>query len=185
MRKWPPFLSVVLVLLFHATSSAQIQIGTVKGSVTDPTPALVAGAEIKLNNPVTGFEIRTTTGPQGEFIFNNVPFGAYTLHAKADGFQTTTSNISVRSNIPVLVAVNLTVAGVTETINIASAETLVDTRSSSTSTTVDESFIQRSTASSANRQLQKIVATTPGWRGENDGLLHVRGVDDGILYVVD
>ena len=185
MRECPLLLSVVLVLLFHATGSAQIQIGTVKGSVTDPTQALVAGVDITLRNPVTGFEIRTTTGPQGEFIFNNVPFGAYTLNAKANGFQTTTSNITVRSNIPVLVAVNLTVAGVTETINIASAETLVDTGSSGSSTTVDESFIQRSTASSANRQLQKIVATTPGWRGENDGLLHVRGVDDGILYVVD
>ena len=36
-----------------------------------------------------------------------------------------------------------------------------------------------------NRQLQKVIATAPGWRLENDGLLHVRGVDDGILYVLD
>lgn len=177
---------VVLILLFHAaTSYAQIQIGTVKGSVTDPTAALVAAADIKLNNPVTGFRISTTTDARGDFVFNNVPFGVYTLQAKAVGFETTTSTISVRSNIPVVVAVNLTVAGVTETINIASAETLVDTGSSGSSTTIDESFIQRSTASSANRQLQKTIATTPGWRAENDGLLHVRGVDDGILYVVD
>lgn len=34
-------------------------------------------------------------------------------------------------------------------------------------------------------QLQRVVATTPGWRTENDGLLHVRGVDDGTLYVID
>ena len=186
MRSFRFFVSVVLVLLFHAaTSSAQIQIGTVKGAVTDPTAALVPAAEITLNNPVTGYQISTTTGTRGEFVFNNVPFGAYTIRAKADGFQPTTSTISVRSNIPVLVAIRLSVAGVTETINIASAETLVDTGSSGTSTTVDESFIQRSTASSANRQLQKTIATTAGWRAENDGLLHVRGVDDGILYVVD
>jgi hypothetical protein len=33
--------------------------------------------------------------------------------------------------------------------------------------------------------LQRVIATAPGWTTQNNGLLHIRGVDDGILYVVD
>ncbi len=33
--------------------------------------------------------------------------------------------------------------------------------------------------------LQEAVATLPGWATEDNGLLHVRGIDDGFLYVID
>ena len=35
------------------------------------------------------------------------------------------------------------------------------------------------------RGLQEAVATLPGWSTEDNGLLHVRGTDDGFLYVID
>jgi hypothetical protein len=64
-------------------------------------------------------------------------------------------------------------------------EGIVRPDSSGTETTVDESFIRRLPDASRGRGLQRVIATAPGFRTENDGLLHVRGVDDGILYVVD
>ncbi len=186
MRSTRVLLSLALLFLVQSTTAyAQIQIGTVKGTVTDPTGALVSGADVTLDNPLTGFHMTAIAGNQGEYIFNNVPFGSYTLRAKAAGFQTTTDSVSIRSNIPVVTNVKLSIAGVSETLSVRTADALVQSDSSGTSTTVDESFIRRTPGSSRNRQLQKVIATTPGWRAENDGLLHVRGVDDGILYVVD
>jgi hypothetical protein len=101
------------------------------------------------------------------------------------GFQPFTQRVSVNSNIPVIVDIKLNVAGISESVNIRANEALLRPDSSGTETTVDESFIRRLPSVTQSSNLQRVVATTPGWRTENDGLLHVRGVDDGTLYVID
>ncbi len=173
----------LVVLLLASSASAQIQIGTVKGIVRDPTAALVSNASVTLENTLTGFKASANTGALGEFVFTNVPFGSYTLRVTAAGFETAIAGVNIRSNLPLVNDVHLNIAGVSETLNVTAAETLVQSGSSGSSTTLDETFIGRTPG--AGRHLQNVIATTPGWRVENDGLLHVRGVDDGILYVVD
>jgi len=163
----------------------QIQIGTAKGVVRDPTGALVSNASVTLNNAITGFSASTSTSQQGEYVFNDVPFGTYVMRVAAPGFHTTVLGASIRSNIPLIGDVRLSVARVDESVNVQTTDTLVDANFSATATTIDESFIKHMPGAMRNRQLQKVVATAPGWRLENDGLLHVRGVDDGILYVLD
>jgi outer membrane receptor protein involved in Fe transport len=186
MRRITFLLSLILLLLIQPSiASAQIQIGTVKGAVSDPANALLAGAEVTLDNSLTGFHATTVTAPQGEFLFDNVPFGNYTLRVTDAGFAYATWNLSVRSNIPIIINLKLSVAKISESVNIVADEPLVQPDSASTETTLDESFIRIQPGSAGGRQLQNVIATTPGWRTENDGLLHVRGVDDGVLYVVD
>lgn len=178
--------SLTLLLSLWANSvSAQIQIGTVKGTVSDPSGALLSRAAVTLDNSLTGFHTSATTAENGEYLFDNVPFGSYVLRANMHGFQSTAQSVSVRSNIPVTVNVKLGIAGVTESVSVVADEPLVQPDSSRTETTVDESFIRRQPGVAGGRRLQNVIATTPGWRTENDGLLHIRGVDDGILYVVD
>lgn len=180
------FLSLSLLLLLQAnTASAQIQVGTVKGTVSDSAGALLSRAEVTMENSLTGFQTSTTTTEQGEYLFDNVPFGNYVLRANMTGFQSVTQSVSVRSNIPVVINVKLGITGLSESVSVVADGPLVQPDSSSTETTLDESFIRRQPGVAGGRQLQNVIATTPGWRTENDGLLHVRGVDDGILYVVD
>ncbi len=178
-------LLLLALLLPIQVVQGQIQIGTAKGVVSDPTGAFVSNANVTLNNAITGFSASATTGQQGEYLFNNVPFGSYVLRVQAPGFQTAVLGASIRSNIPLIGDVRLSVARVDESVYVGTSETLVDAGFSATSTTIDQSFIQQMPGAMRNRQLQKVVATAPGWRLENDGLLHVRGVDDGILYVLD
>jgi outer membrane receptor for ferrienterochelin and colicin len=185
MRRITLLLSLLLLLLLQSTTSAQIQIGVVKGVVSDPAGALLSGAEVTLDNSLTGFHASTTTADRGEYLFANVPFGSYVLRASVAGFQSIAQTVSVRSNLPVVSNVKLGIAGVSESVNVVADEALVQPDSSSTETTIDESFIRRQPGASGGRQLQNVIATAPGWRMENDGLLHVRGVDDGVLYVVD
>jgi hypothetical protein len=186
MRGFTIMLGLLLLLLSHSkAASAQIQIGTVKGTVSDEAGALLSGAEIMLDNPLTGFHASATTREHGEYIFDNVPFGGYQLRTNSPGFKGAVQSIAVRSNIPVVANVNLGIAGVSESVNVVADEPLVQPDSSRTETTVDESFIRRQPGTAGGRRMQNVIATTPGWRTENDGLLHVRGVDDGILYVVD
>lgn len=186
MRPFTVFFIFVLLLVLNAnTASAQIQIGAVKGTVSDSAGALVAGAELALDNSLTGFHAVTTSRERGEFNFDNVPYGSYSLRATVAGFESVTQSLRLRSNIPVVTNLKLGVARVTASINVVADDALVQPDSSSSETTIDESFIKRQPGVAGGRQLQNVVATAPGWRIENDGLLHVRGVDDGILYVVD
>jgi outer membrane receptor protein involved in Fe transport len=176
---------VSIFLIQSSPAGAQIQIGTLKGTVTDQAGALVPNAGVTLDNSLTGFHRAATTTAQGDYVFNDVPFNSYILRISVAGFEPAARSMSVHSNIPVIVDVKLSVAEASASVNIQADEALVRPDASGTETTVDESFIRRLSSAGQSSQLQKVVATTPGWRAENDGLLHVRGVDDGILYVID
>jgi hypothetical protein len=80
--------SLYLVVFFLAASisvRAQIQIGVVKGTVSDQTGALLVGVKITLSNAVTGYRNSATTDRDDDFTFDNLPFGSYTLSADATG----------------------------------------------------------------------------------------------------
>lgn len=186
MRYPAILIGLVFLLLISSTAArAQIQIGTIGGTVTDSAGARLPRAEVTLDNSLTGFHVATTASGQGDYVFNNVPFGSYSLRASAADFQPVKQTVSIRSNIPLVANLTLALAVVKETVSVVADDSLLQPDSSSTTTTVDESFLRRMPGAARNREVQNVIATTPGWRAENDGLLHVRGVDDGTLYVVD
>jgi hypothetical protein len=174
-----------MFLAFPALAPAQIQIGTVGGSVTDPAGARLTGARVTLLNALNGYSETRTTDERGEFTFNNLPFDGYSLQAAASGFQTASMRVSVRSNAPIILEFKLNVAARAETLEVDALGSLIESESTSTETDLSEEFIRRAPGATGSRQLQNLIATTPGWTTQNNGLLHVRGVDDGVLYVVD
>jgi outer membrane receptor protein involved in Fe transport len=180
-------LLALAVLLLAATGvSAQIQIGAVKGAVTDPAGAVVADAVVWLTNSITGEKIERVTDGAGGFAFNNVAFNRYTLLVEAKGFASQSRQVTVNSNLPLELSIGLSVTGSSEQIVVtARDDNLVGPESASSATTLAANFIGRAPRVNRGRQLQELVATAPGMATENNGLVHVRGVDDGILYVLD
>jgi Carboxypeptidase regulatory-like domain/TonB-dependent Receptor Plug Domain len=168
------------VVLLAASASAQIDIGNVRGTVVDPSNARFSKAAVTLENPLTGRKEQALTDNRGIFEFNNLPFGAYLLRVVAVGFREFRREISVRSNIPIQVAIILSVSPAEESLTVKPEMNQEDI--SRTETIIDESSIALKPEGSS---LQTVVAATPGWTTENDQLMHVRGVDDGALYVVD
>src|SRR5262245_47835596 len=59
----------ILFLTGSAFSQAQMSSGNVKGTVTDPTGAVVAGAGVAVTNIDTGLERSSTSDAMGEFRF--------------------------------------------------------------------------------------------------------------------
>lgn len=175
----------VLVAALFVSAQAQVHNGSVTGVVSDPTGALIANAVVRLDQPLAGHRHQLVTGNAGEFVFNNVPFDQYTLRVMASGFEVVSQPVVVRSNVPVKVEIRLAVAGSKTSVEVGSQENLVERDSSSSATTIGESSIRQAPRTSRNRLLQELVATAPGSATENNGLIHVRGVDDGILYVID
>ena len=78
----------LLVFLFLANNSfGQAVSGNIIGTVTDPTGAGVAGADITIANVGTGVSNQTTTNDSGNYTAANLPAGSYAVSITKPGFQ--------------------------------------------------------------------------------------------------
>ena len=66
---------------------AQIDTGTILGTVTDQTGAVVPGAKVSLTNEGTNLTMTTTTGADGSYVFSPLKIGTYTVTVEAPGFS--------------------------------------------------------------------------------------------------
>src|ERR1700724_4523989 len=77
-----------LLLLLAAPALTQTFRGGINGMVTDPTGGAVLGAEIGATNEATGLSYVTASSNAGEFSFQDLPLGSYTIVISSAGFQT-------------------------------------------------------------------------------------------------
>jgi hypothetical protein len=79
--------AVALVACAAALLPAQSTFGTILGNVRDTSGALVAGAEVALKNIGTSAVRTATTDADGNYAFNNIDVGRYSLTITAQGFE--------------------------------------------------------------------------------------------------
>jgi len=79
---------LVCVLLAAVSLSAQTFRGTILGTVTDPSGAVVAGAKVTVKNTGTGLERSTQTSSDGSYSLPELPIGTYDVTVTQSGFQT-------------------------------------------------------------------------------------------------
>jgi hypothetical protein len=79
---------VAFVLLAAVSLSAQTFRGTILGTVTDPSGAVVAGAKVSVKNVGTGLERTTDTSADGSYALPELPIGTYDVTVTQAGFQT-------------------------------------------------------------------------------------------------
>lgn len=120
---------LVLVLMFGSLAAvAQTSRGTVTGSVTDPSGAVVPGATVVLTDKATNVSRETKTTPTGIYRFDAVNLGTYDLTIEAAGFnKVTMTGINVQANVAANLDAKLTI-GTTESVTIeASSEQALQT----------------------------------------------------------
>src|SRR5580658_4263459 len=78
-----------LLLLFSVPSVAQTFRGSINGTITDPSGAVIAGAKVTATDVATAVVRDTVSSGAGEFLFNDLPLDAYNLKVEAPGFQNT------------------------------------------------------------------------------------------------
>src|SRR5271154_31220 len=79
---------LVFVLLAAVTVSAQTFRGTILGTATDASGAVVAGAKVTVKNLGKGLERTTETSADGSYALPELPIGTYTVTVVLTGFQT-------------------------------------------------------------------------------------------------
>ncbi|MFC5865457.1 carboxypeptidase regulatory-like domain-containing protein [Acidicapsa dinghuensis] len=77
----------LIVLGCSLSAMAQTVTGSVRGTVTDSSGAIVAGATVTAMNAATGVQTKDTTNPAGEYSIRFLQIGNYTITVEASGFN--------------------------------------------------------------------------------------------------
>src|SRR5215813_4965266 len=81
---------VAALFLSAAPLHAQVDTGSILGTITDASGAPISGASVTLTNEGTSAALTTTTGSDGAYKFTPVRIGSYSVKTSYQGFQTTT-----------------------------------------------------------------------------------------------
>ena len=175
MRSILSFLLVVVFSAMFSTLQAQSNSGSISGAVTDPSGAVVPGATVTIENPVSGYLRTTQTDSSGRYQFSNLPFNPYHLSAKATGFGNAAQDVDVRSAIPLSAAISLKVSGASTTVTVESGEDLLE-NDPTFHTDVDRGLFQKLPLESQSSSLSSLVTlSSPGVAADSNGLFHGLG----------
>src|SRR5262249_59612183 len=83
-------LAIVLCLVTSLTRLAgQTTTGSIVGTVSDPSGAVIAGANITVTNINTGIAVKTTSDSAGDYVVTPLSVGRYSVTVEAAGVQKT------------------------------------------------------------------------------------------------
>jgi hypothetical protein len=159
--------------------------GTVQGTVTDPSGAVVPGADVSLINSVTDYKQTVKSGADGTFRLPNIPMNQYRLEISAPGFQPYSQEVAVRTQVPIQVKAALALAGASQTVNVsASAEVLENVPAEHTD--VSQHLLANLPIASTGQGLSDaITLTSGGVVADSNGFFHPQGDHAETTYVID
>jgi hypothetical protein len=159
--------------------------GTVHGTATDPSGALIPNASVRISNQLSGFERTVKTDATGQFTVTNVPFNPYRVTVTADGFAPTTQNIEVRSTVEMNLTLVMQVAAASQTVTVESEGPQVED-TSTYHTDVDRDMFTKVPLESVSSGLSALVTqTVPGVAADSNGLFHGLGDHASNSFSVD
>ena len=121
---------------------AQVDTGSITGTATDSSGAVVSGAKVTLTNEGTAANLSTTTGSDGGYKFSPVRVGSYKLDVTAQGFKTASAaHVAVDVSSNALVNFKLQPGAVTETIEVTSAAPLLQTQDASVGQVINQKSV--------------------------------------------
>ncbi len=153
-------LSTLLTLPLLAQVSASLQ-----GVITDPSGAVIPGAQITLKNNGTNATQNATASDQGFYRFNQLPAGTYTLTVSAPNFQTSTvPNLNLASDVAQTADSTLQPGNIQSTVTVtASALPTLQTADASVSGTISSEAVE--TLPTAGLDPYELIRTMPGIDG--------------------
>jgi len=155
------------ILLFSAASSAlgQVNRGTIRGTVLDPSSAAISGARVTAINVDTGSAQSTVSGGAGNYNIPDLPAGMYRVEAEARGFKKfIRQNVRVEIGVVASLDLSLVVGAQTEIVTIIAQAPQLQKDSSDLSTSVkNEIFMDMPLTMGTGRNPTSFAAlVTPG-----------------------
>ena len=163
---------------------AQSDVGELRVKVTDPS-GLAIPSSVELVSQSNQVRQELNTDSDGTLVVKRLRFGIYSIRVDHPGFSTVSSLVEIRSALPKEYRITLSVAPVETVVVVSDEATLVDPHRSGSVNQVGPEALQDRAASLPGRSLIDLIDTQPGWLLEGNGVLHPRGSEYQVQYVVD
>jgi outer membrane receptor protein involved in Fe transport len=169
----------LLLLFIPSLAHAQIQTSVVSGRVTAPDGSAGKHAVVSLADSLGHPIVSAEADDDGRYHVRGVAPGVYLVRAEASPLRSQAHPIAVADGLPVAIDLLLAPQG-TADVSVTATEI-----GGEAGTTLSGEAIRRTGSRQRGSALRAAVADTPGWTSEDNGLMHYRGTDDGLLFVLD
>jgi hypothetical protein len=152
---WLRCLALLLITVAAAVKlEAQTINGSIRGTVTDPSGAVIAGASVVATNVDTGVTTKTVTNKSGLYNVQFLPIGNYKVSMTAPGFDTTVIG-PFALNIDQIASMNakLAIGASQDTVSVDGSNSLLDTTNSTISTSISSETLQNMPLNGLNVQI--------------------------------
>src|SRR5579862_2805337 len=154
-------LAVLALLISAGRVQGQAETATISGTATDPSGGALAGAHVQVTNVGTNVSQSTTTDAQGRYTVSQLPVGTYRVEASLSGFKNvvhTGFTLSVGSTL--VVDFSLPVGEVSQTVNVESDVSRVETETSEVSTLISPAQMRDLPLN--GRNFEQLITLAPG-----------------------
>src|SRR5579862_3896686 len=131
-----------IFFFFAGAARAQVNTADILGTVTDAGAAVIANARVTVVNTATNDVKVATTNGSGDFVFNLLQPGPYTISVEAPSFKKSTVTLSVSAGDRARANVQLQVGDVTQVVEVAAQSPALQTDSATLSTVVSAQSVQ-------------------------------------------
>ena len=155
-------LSPIACTVLHSSAFAQTVTGAVRGTVTDPSGAIVSGAKITITNTATNVSVTVTSDSAGVYSQRNLQIGQYKLVVESAGFSNATFGpFSLEIDQTAKIDVALTVGGSNTTVEVTDQlQPILQTENATTGETFTQNTINSLPLN--GRDFSQLTVFTPG-----------------------
>ena len=155
---------LILSIAIAPSVWAQTFRGGIAGNVQDSTGAVVANAKISLVGTDTGYKRDTVSTSAGDYSFQDLPLGLYSVAVEVTGFQPTKiDKISVRPGQIYSLDIKVAVASSSEQVQVDANAISLDTESSTNNDVVNEKAVANIPLN--GRDYTQLIKIVPGYNG--------------------
>ncbi len=160
----PLALALAAFLAMPVVSFSQTFRGGINGVLTDQSGAVVPGATVEAVDVATSISHKTVSSSAGEYSFQDLPLGTYTVMAKASGFQSTeVTKVPVTAGVIYTLQIKLSIATTGETVEVSASGLALDTTSATQTTDIPEITVQDIPLN--GRDFTQMIGLAPGFAG--------------------
>lgn len=175
---------LTLCLCVSLPLSAQKFTGTITGIVTDPSGAVVAGAEVTVTNPATGAVRTVKTSDHGEYSFPELPASNYDLTVTAANFKEHVTK-AIELNVSSITTVNVVMAlgGATEQVVVEANAVQVETATGTVGNVVEGNEVRELPLN--GRSFAQLTQLMPGVSPASNFDSKHKGLEAGVDFSVN
>jgi len=173
-----------LICVCALSAAAQQGRGELQIDVRDPQGATLS-ASGELVSEGNQFRLNFQVGDDGRYVARDLAFGVYRITLNRGGFSPATQLLEIRSTVPRHLSVMLGLKSVETQMEISDVATLVDPSRTSAVYTIGSQTISEEMPSQPGRGVLAAVDAQPGWLYEANGVLHPRGSEYDVQFIVD